>query len=145
MSHAHAVVISCVDNRLKDPRTLMFWHLLGRRADLITLPGASICVSHLVSFESSVDESTHVISADFALESLHLCVSAHSPKEIWVVAHQDCAATNMLELTEPSMSQHKCMLAQLYNYQESIAILEQIFGIPVRLFYQTLGNKVIKL
>jgi len=145
MSHAHAVVIGCVDNRLKDPRTLMFWHLLGRRADLITLPGASICLSHPVRFESSVDERTHVISADFALESVHLCVSAHKPKEIWVVSHQDCAATTLLELTAQGMSQHECMLAQIYNYQESISILEEIFGIPVRLFYQTLGNKVIKV
>jgi carbonic anhydrase len=145
MSKIHAVVIGCIDYRLKDPRSRMFWTLFGKHADIITLPGSAICVAHTVSFISDVDGAMHWITPDMALEQLHLSITAHNPKEIWIVAHQDCAATTMLEMTEKGMSNQACKDAQIENYQEPMQMIESIFGRRVRLFYQTLTNRVIRL
>lgn len=147
MSHIHAVVISCGDWRFHDPREHMGNMLFRKKADLLTLPGAALCTSHTIEFESSVDNSTHYITSDAALEQLHLYITAHRPDQIWIVAHEDCAAVKMIdtegELQGIPLKEYMAGLAVLY--QDAIDILERVFGLPVKLFFQTLGNEIIKL
>ncbi|NMB70282.1 hypothetical protein GYA27_03725 [candidate division WWE3 bacterium] len=140
------LVIACGDGRLDDARNLLRYLLRFRQADYLTLPGAGICLEHTIKFESAADGKTHVITPDFALEQVHLYTTLHPTiQEVWVVAHHNCRATDALDLTNSQMTEGEVKRMLWPMYQKSIDSLEEAVRKQIKLFYQTLDNRIYEM